>query len=88
MRPLEQAIENLGSQSALARACGVKQGHVWAWLNRDGYQVPAEHCPAIEQATGVKADDLRPDMRWIRDKAGRITGYMTPVSSAQTKEAA
>jgi DNA-binding transcriptional regulator YdaS (Cro superfamily) len=29
-------------------------------------QVPAEHCPAIERATGgaVRCEDLRPDVEW------------------------
>lgn len=53
----------MGSQSALARALGVKQAHVWNWLNRDK-RLPAEYCLKIEQATGgqVTRHDLRPDI--------------------------
>ena len=60
MSPLQQAVDRAGGQAALAAKIGVKQQHVWNWLNRPGY-VPPEHCAAIETATGVKRRDLRPD---------------------------
>lgn len=67
MKPaIEKAVEAAGGQSALARAIGgnVKQAHVWYWLNTADAKVPAEHCAAIEQATGGKVTkhDLRPDV--------------------------
>ena len=76
---LERAIAIAGGQSALARAISdgtgrVKQGHVWGWLNRD-LKVPAEYCYAIERATGVICEDLRPDLDWIREDDGVVTGY-------------
>ena len=60
---LKRAIEKAGGQSALARACGVKQGHVWHWLNKS-LRVPAEHAISVETATGgaVKRHELRPDI--------------------------
>jgi len=60
---LSRAIENLGGQSALARACGVKQGHVWHWLNKSR-NVPADYVLTIEAATGgaVTRHELRPDI--------------------------
>ena len=60
---LSRAIEKLGGQSALARACGVKQGHVWHWLNKSR-SVPANYVLAIEAATGgaVTRHELRPDI--------------------------
>jgi len=59
---LERAIAIKGSQSALARAVGKKQAHVWYWLNKG--QVPAEIAPKIEAATGgqVSKENLRPDV--------------------------
>jgi len=65
MEPLKHAISIAGSQAALATAIGVKQQHVWNWLNRPG-GVPAEHCPAIERATSglVRCEELRPDVAW------------------------
>lgn len=66
MRPIERAVEVAGGQTALARAIGgaVKQAHVWYWLNSENGVVPAEHCIAIEQATGgaVTRHELRPDV--------------------------
>lgn len=59
---LAKAIETAGSQTALATICGVKQGHVWQWLNTAKKGTPAEHCPAIEKATGVPRWALRPDV--------------------------
>ena len=32
----ERAVQIVGGQSALARALGVKQGHIWHWLNKAG----------------------------------------------------
>jgi len=60
-----RAVEIMGGQSALARAIGgtVKQAHVWHWLHKSE-EVPAEHCAAIERATGGKVTrkQLRPDI--------------------------
>lgn len=62
MSPLQTAVKTLDGQAALAAAIGVRQQHVWNWLNRPGY-VPPEHCAAIETATGgaVTRRDLRPE---------------------------
>jgi len=61
--PLQSAIEIMGSQTALARACGVEQGHVWHWLNR-AKKLPAERAIQIEHATNgrVTRHQLRPDL--------------------------
>jgi DNA-binding transcriptional regulator YdaS (Cro superfamily) len=66
MSALQTAIDTAGGQAALASLIGVKQQHVWNWLNR-GNAVPPEHCAAIEQATGGKVTrrDLRPE-DWAR----------------------
>jgi DNA-binding transcriptional regulator YdaS (Cro superfamily) len=66
MSALARAVEEVGGQTALARAIGgpVKQGHVWYWLNAKDGLVPAEHCLAIERATSgrITRFDLRPDI--------------------------
>jgi DNA-binding transcriptional regulator YdaS (Cro superfamily) len=77
--PLEEAVRLAGGQTALASALStperlVRQGHIWAWLNRDE-KAPAEHCPAIETLTGVVVERLRPDLEWVRDENGKPTGY-------------
>lgn len=59
--PLQIAVNKVGGQAALASHIGVKQQHVWNWLNRRGF-VPPEHCAAIESATEreVTRQHLRP----------------------------
>lgn len=65
MEPIERAVQIVGGQTKLARHIGgpVKQAHVWNWLHK-GTRVPAEHCLAIERATGgaVTRYALRPDV--------------------------
>lgn len=60
---LQKAVTILGSQSALAKAIGKRQGHVWHWLNKGG-KVPAEAVLPIERATNgaVTRHELRPDL--------------------------
>jgi len=62
MANLKTACDLVGGQAALAEKIGVKQQHIWNWLNRQG-GVPTDHCAAIEQATSraVMRWDLRPD---------------------------
>lgn len=59
---IKKAVEALGSQAALARACGVSQPAVFRWLN--GRRVKADYVMAIVNATGgrVKAYEIRPDL--------------------------
>ncbi len=68
MGALRRAVDLLGSQASLARAINLSgpspKAVVWAWFDRG--RIPAEHCPAIERATGgaVRCEDLRPDVDW------------------------
>lgn len=58
---LQAAVERAGSQSALARTCGVTQTAVWKWL-QSSKRVPPEHVLKVEAATGVSRHLLRPDI--------------------------
>ncbi|WP_084445306.1 transcriptional regulator [Sphingomonas sp. TDK1] len=58
---LERAVAIAGSQSALARVCGISQAAVWKWL-ANGKHLPAEHVLRVEKATGVPRSLLRPDI--------------------------
>lgn len=63
---LRKAAEIVGGQAALAIAIGIEdRRRVWPWFNTDR-RLPAEHCPAIERATGgaVRCEELRPDVSW------------------------
>lgn len=62
---LLEAIELAGGQGPLADAIGVSLQAVGQW-KRDG--VPALRCRAIEAETGVRAEDLRPDV-FVGDSA-------------------
>lgn len=60
--PINRAIDKVGGIVALAKALKVSSHSVinqWR-LNR----VPAEYCPEIEALTGVRCEELRPDVRW------------------------
>lgn len=70
LEPLKKAIQIIGGQTATAKAVGrgLKQAHVWGWLNSPNPDTtpPAEYCPALERAThgAVKCEELRPDVEW------------------------
>jgi DNA-binding transcriptional regulator YdaS (Cro superfamily) len=58
---LQASVDQVGSQSAFARLCGVSQTAVWKWL-QSGKRLPAEHVLAVEAKTGVSRHVLRPDI--------------------------
>ena len=60
---LQRAVAIAGSQTELARRIGLKQAHVWNWLNK-ARRVPGEAVLAIEAATDGKVTrtELRPDL--------------------------
>lgn len=62
-KALFKAVSVVGSQTALARKCGVIQQHVWNWIHRDN-RVPAEFALKVAEATDfeVRPHDLRPDL--------------------------
>lgn len=74
MKALEIAVKAAGGQTALANKLNgklgeklktpLKQGHVWAWLFRDGGIPPAEYCIAIEEIVdgAVTRYDLNPNV--------------------------
>ena len=67
IKALRDAIDEVGSQSAMARLLGITQASVWGWLNR-GTPLPPQHVLKVEAATGVSKHDLRPDI-YPRDPA-------------------
>lgn len=60
--PLQRAIDNAGSQSALAEKIGVSQAHISYWLTKSKRGVPAEYVRKVAEASGVSAHELRPDL--------------------------
>jgi DNA-binding transcriptional regulator YdaS (Cro superfamily) len=79
--PIDRAAQAAGSNAALAAALRVNPALVHQW--RKGRRPLAEHhCPAIEAITGVRCEELRPDVQWLRDEAGQVTGYQVPIRAA------
>jgi DNA-binding transcriptional regulator YdaS (Cro superfamily) len=69
LEALQRAIDLAGGQNALARKINetglggdtfYRQGHVSYWLKSGKAGIPA--CRAIEKATGVTCNELRPDV--------------------------
>ena len=63
MEAFLKAVEIAGSRlKKLAELVGVAGSTPGMWAFRK--KIPAEHCPAIERETGVRCEDLRPDVPW------------------------
>ena len=74
---LSDAVERAGSQSALARICGVSQTSVWKWL-QSSKRIPAEYVLRVEAATGISRHHLRPDIYPVElPQPGRFYGIDT-----------
>lgn len=88
MNAVEKAVEIIGTRAKLARACSQPPQAVTRWL-RSG-RVPARRALAIEAATGgkVTCQDLRPDVEWLIDDSGTVTGYHVRVDAPNRAEAA
>lgn len=87
MNLIERAIQHVGSgQVGLAKAIGASPQQVQQWLYGKR-PVPYEWCPRIEVATKgtVRADELRPDVEWLRDRGGAITGYRVHLAAPAGK---
>lgn len=53
VKPLQEAIEIVGSQAELARRLKKKQGHIWFWL-KEAKKLSPGIAIKIEQATDGK----------------------------------
>lgn len=76
---LREAVEAVGSQSAIARLLEVTQGAVSKWLSGQK-PLPAEHVLAVEAATGVSKYRLRPDIYPAVDQGilGQVPANLEP----------
>jgi len=80
MEALQEAIDRAGGISALAALIGVVASAPSMWKSRG--RVPAEHCPAIERATGVACEKLRPDVPWDVLRLQAAPDLTVPVEKA------
>ncbi|GAA5075640.1 transcriptional regulator [Lysobacter panacisoli] len=63
-----------GKQKGLAEALGITAQALNQWI-RAGKPVPPKHCPRIEGETGVRCEELRPDLTWVRGGDGAVLAY-------------
>jgi len=87
---IQLAIAAAGGQTALARKLSspgrqIRQGHVWDWARKR--RIPPEFVPKIEHHTGVRCEELRPDLGWERDEEGRVVAYVVPLPPIEKGEA-
>ncbi|MBN3757187.1 helix-turn-helix domain-containing protein [Paraburkholderia sp. Tr-20389] len=59
---LRTAIKQYGGALRLAEALGVKPQAIANWVSRG---TPKEKCLVIENLTGVRCEELRPDLNWV-----------------------
>jgi len=62
-RALEEAIAKFDTLADMARALGLSSYRVIQQWQRQG-RVPAEHCPKIERAVGVRCEGLNDRIDW------------------------
>lgn len=73
--PLERAIRLADGMTALVKKLNERgkdiKGHatVYQWKQS---RVPSDYCPDIEAITGVKCEELRPDVNWSVLRGGAI----------------
>lgn len=77
---LIRAVTAVKTQSALASGLSaasksrggeeITAARIWNWINRDK-KAPAEFCPDIEALTGVRCEDLSPDVNWAVLRRGK-----------------
>lgn len=65
--PIWQAIRAVGGQSALAREVGCTPQAVQKWCARN--TIPSQRVLAVEQASGISREILRPDLYQPRNAA-------------------
>lgn len=69
----------------LAEKIGTSPQYLWQMATGWRGKRPSEQlATAIEHATAgtVRCENLRPDVAWVRDPAGHVTGYTVPVPVA------
>jgi DNA-binding transcriptional regulator YdaS (Cro superfamily) len=54
---LKEAVKRAGGIAKLAKHLGIRHQAFYSWK-----EIPARHIVAIEQATGVPREQLRPDL--------------------------
>jgi TorA maturation chaperone TorD len=75
---LDRAIDAAGGIAQLARKIGISQPSVSNWT-----RVPAQRVVAVETATGVSRNELRPD---LYGEQGNSAEHVDPIDAARARE--
>lgn len=59
---IKRAVRNAQGLTALGKKLGVSKAVIWNWVDRG--IVPADRCPDVERATGVRCEELNPGVDW------------------------
>jgi DNA-binding transcriptional regulator YdaS (Cro superfamily) len=85
----EPLMQHFKTPAALVAAlrpfgCSITPQAIYKWR---GAGVPLDKAPLIEVASGgaVQCEQLRADVRWIRDAAGNVTAYRIDCAPAKKK---
>ena len=81
MSIIDRVIAEAGNQKALADLLGVSRSFV-NQIAQGERPFPPERCPRIESELGIACEDLRPDVLWVRDASGKVTGYQIAIPPA------
>lgn len=58
---IKHVLDNAQFRASIVAKLGVTQQAITNWKQRG---IPAEKCPDIEAITGIKCEQLRPDVNW------------------------
>lgn len=80
--PIDRAGKVVGSLAELGRRLGVTRGAINHW-KLPGRHTPAEHCPRIERMTGIRCEELNPEVDWsvLRVSVVRVAHESQPKES-------
>src|SRR5689334_20484580 len=87
--PLERAIRLADGMTALVKKLNERgkdiKGHatVYQWKQS---RVPSDYCPDIEAITGVKCEELRPDVNWSVLRGGPAAKHASASSHREQRQ--
>lgn len=89
--PYESLMQHFKTPAALAAAlrpfgCSITPQAIYKWRTAG---VPRDKAPLIEVVSNgaLRCEQLHPDVRWMRDEVGNVTGYRVDIDPAKKKAA-
>ena len=75
----KHVFDNAQFRAAIVNKLGITQQALTNWKQRG---IPAERCPDIEALTGIKCEELRPDVNWsVLRRLPRKTKAAAPITA-------